>query len=96
MELKKRLETFKMERKENEAFRMEVRKRTRAEERRVFEKEALRVASERAKERANKPTFGRKIESIAKTAYKISAPRRRTAVNYRQGKYKPFRIDSLI
>ena len=67
------------ERRENEAFRKIIRERTRAEERRAYQEEALKVAKERGKAKARPVSFTQRVIGISENARRLKqsvAPRR--------------------
>lgn len=81
--LKEARENAAKERRENEAFKKIVRERTRAEERRAFEKEALKVASERGAAKARPVSFVSRVVGTAGEVRRLKqavAPRRAAPV----------------
>lgn len=78
------LRTYKAERekkkRESKTFKKLMERRTKAAQRRAYEEEALKVAGERGRELARRPSFGRRVVQRAKTAYKSTRPVRRQIV----------------
>ncbi|MHA1880881.1 MAG: hypothetical protein ACTSYG_10845 [Candidatus Heimdallarchaeota archaeon] len=66
MSLKEQIAKRKKERKESQAFKELMRKRTKAAQRRAYEKEALKVAEERGKALARRPSLKERVVSQLK------------------------------
>jgi len=67
-------------RKEQRAFKKIVQKKTLAIRRRAYAEEAEKVAGERGRELARRPSFGRRVAQRAKTAYQATHPARRQPI----------------
>ena len=67
------LKEYRQRQKESRAFKGIVAKRTLAEKRRAYEKEAFKVAAEQGAARARRPSFGEQVAGFAK---KAAAPRK--------------------
>ena len=78
MTLKEYREKRMKQKKESRAFREIVGKRTKAAQRRAYAEEAEKVAEERGKELARRPSFKKRAWERTKKAYKSTAPRRVT------------------
>jgi len=75
MTLKEYREKRMKQKKESRAFREIVGKRTKAAQRRAYAEEAEKVAEERGKELARRPSFKKRAWERTKKIYKSTAPR---------------------